>query len=243
MSADHEGLSFANPRINVRISKRAKYACLKVTPLGRVELVVPKHFNPHQIPDFIAQHQQWLEDILLRLRRQRGAYLDQMSPPVIELAAVDETWQVSYGVAKHPKVTERYDAQGNAQLWVMTAQETQQATALCKWLSQKAKYHLKMALDDICRETGLSYRKLTVRAQKTRWGSCSQQKNISLNRSLMFLPAPLLRYLLIHELCHTVHLNHSRAYWALVARWVPDYKKCERELNHYTSQIPLWAHP
>jgi len=57
----------------------------------------------------------------------------------------------------------------------------------------------------------------------------------------MFLPEELVRYLMIHELSHTVHLNHSRAFWSLVGRWAPHYQRYEKQLNQYSAQIPLWA--
>ena len=112
---------------------------------------------------------------------------------------------------------------------------------LSKWLARRAKSTLQSWLDEVSATTGLRYEKLCVRAQKTRWGSCSHRKHINLNRALMFLPEELVRYLMIHELSHTVHLNHSRAFWSLVARWAPHYQRYEKQLNQYSAQIPLWA--
>ena len=60
--------------------------------------------------------------------------------------------------------------------------------------------------------------------QRTRWGSCSNSGTISLNAALLFLEPPLVRYLFIHELCHLIALNHSRRFWAAVARYEPDYR-------------------
>jgi predicted metal-dependent hydrolase len=114
---------------------------------------------------------------------------------------------------------------------------------LRQWLGLRAKSSLQPWLKKVSTETGLVYHKVSVRAQKTRWGSCSNKKHINLNRALMFLPSELVRYLMIHELSHTVHLNHSRAFWTLVARWAPQYKHYETQLNQYSAQIPLWALP
>jgi predicted metal-dependent hydrolase len=59
----------------------------------------------------------------------------------------------------------------------------------------------------------------------------------------LFLPPRLVRYIMVHELCHTVHLNHSRRYWGLVSRFEPDYAACEAELRRAARHIPLWACP
>ena len=63
----------------------------------------------------------------------------------------------------------------------------------------------------------------------------------SLNAALMFLPSHLARYVLVHELCHTAHLNHSSRYWALVARHYPEYRTAEREMRRGRDYISRWA--
>jgi len=192
-----------------------------------------------------------------------------LRPLQVHLQAVNEIWQVNYGLRTKAGVGEYRRSGNDNQLWVWTPEENGHQTAffsqqpsqqptqqmssqtlenlsrhcLQQWLSMRAKSTLHPWLRQVSDETGLMYRKLCVRAQKTRWGSCSNQKHINLNRALMFLPAELVRYLMIHELSHTVHLNHSRAFWALVARWEPQYKKYEALLNQYSSRIPLWALP
>lgn len=66
--------------------------------------------------------------------------------------------------------------------------------------------------------------KISIKNQKTRWGSCSSLKNINLNWKLAFLPTDLCTYVIIHELCHLVHMNHSVKFWNCVEKYIPDYK-------------------
>jgi predicted metal-dependent hydrolase len=73
--------------------------------------------------------------------------------------------------------------------------------------------------------------RLTVKNQKTRWGSCSRQGNLNFNFKLIFLPPVLADYIIVHELCHLQELNHSQKFWALVAKTMPNYKLRRRDLK------------
>lgn len=77
----------------------------------------------------------------------------------------------------------------------------------------------------------LNYKRIAIRNQKSRWGSCSSQKNLNFNYRLGLLPAEMADYIIVHELCHLQEMNHSKRFWALVAKAVPDYKKQEKLLK------------
>jgi predicted metal-dependent hydrolase len=78
---------------------------------------------------------------------------------------------------------------------------------------------------------GFTYKKISIRNQKTRWGSCSKSGTISFNYKIALLPPLLADYIIVHELCHIGEMNHSRKFWALVARTIPDYTKLRAQLN------------
>jgi predicted metal-dependent hydrolase len=79
-----------------------------------------------------------------------------------------------------------------------------------------------------------------IRRQRTRWGSCSVKGTISLNVCGIFQEPDVLRYLLIHELSHTRHMNHSRRFWSLVESLEPDYRRLDRELLQGWQRVPGW---
>ena len=85
-----------------------------------------------------------------------------------------------------------------------------------------------------CEARGVTVGYVTVKDQKTRWGSCSAKGNVNFNYQLAFLPDELLDYVVIHELAHRRHMNHSRAFWAEVEKYCPDYLERREQLKEYS---------
>lgn len=78
---------------------------------------------------------------------------------------------------------------------------------------------------------GFEYNRISIRNQKTRWGSCSRKGNLNFNYKLLFLPQEQADYIIVHELCHLKELNHSKRFWDLVFHMVSDYKKLRKTLR------------
>lgn len=78
---------------------------------------------------------------------------------------------------------------------------------------------------------GVTFGRITIREQKTRWGSCSRQGNLNFNWRLILAPPPVIDYVIVHELAHRLHLNHSPAFWATVGRHLPDFARHRRWLK------------
>jgi predicted metal-dependent hydrolase len=113
--------------------------------------------------------------------------------------------------------------------------------ALHRWLLHAAHARLVPWLESVALQHGMSYARAQVRRQRTRWGSCSRSGTISINACLVFQPADVVRYLFVHELAHTVHLNHSRRFWRLVEKLEPGWQALDRELARGWRHVPHWA--
>jgi predicted metal-dependent hydrolase len=222
----------------VRESRRARRLAVRVHRTGRVEVVVPPRTSRATVSAFVSEHRDWIE-------ARRQAALRQKSPETpfpptqIALPGVYESWRVHLaGGAGRIRLRAGAD-----ELLVIAGDisSAQQLTeALRRWLMRRAQLVLADHLADCAREFGFSYRTLSVRRQKTRWGSCSARGTISLNCCILFQPPEVLRYLLIHELSHTRHMNHSRAFWATVSGCCPDYRKLDRQLLEGWRRVPSW---
>ena len=87
-------------------------------------------------------------------------------------------------------------------------------------------------VDRLVDEYGFSYNRISIRNQKTCWGSCSAKRNLNFNYKIIFLPESLQNYIIVHELCHLKEFNHSTQFWALVANILPSYPELRKELKN-----------
>jgi hypothetical protein len=101
----------------------------------------------------------------------------------------------------------------------------------------EAAERLKTLLSELARKHGFTYNQVSVRGQKARWGSCSGRNNISLNYKLIYLPAHLQEYVLLHELVHTIHKNHSKRFWQRLKTVCPRLDELRRELRRYDPRL------
>lgn len=95
---------------------------------------------------------------------------------------------------------------------------------IIKWYKEQAKKIFKIRLDYYSQKYGFEYKKMSVKEQRTRWGSCSTRGNINLNWRLLFAPLDVIDHVIIHELCHLKHHNHSKAFWREIESIQPDYE-------------------
>jgi predicted metal-dependent hydrolase len=107
-------------------------------------------------------------------------------------------------------------------------------------LTARAHELLAPQLQELAVLMGVSFQRLQIRRQRTRWGSCSTRGTISLNCCLLFQRPQVVRYLLVHELAHLRHMNHGERFWSLVERFEPHWRALDRELSQGWSQVPGW---
>lgn len=228
----------ADDRWTVRVSGRARRLSVRVYPGGRVEVVVPPGASPAAVQKFIGTHRQWIHRRVADL--STAAALDDSRPPSIKLPAIGRHYAVEYEHAGESPA--RVRVVGENMLVVSGPLHDDRATAalLRGWLADLAHQQLGAQLAKVAEKCGFRYRRAQVRRQRTRWGSCSASGTISLNVCLLFLRPAVVRYLLVHELCHTRHMNHSAKFWALVESFEPDYGALDQELLRGWQSVPGW---
>lgn len=223
----------------LRRSSRARRLALRVFPHGLVEVVAPLRAGRRSIEDFVREHAEWID-------RVRGGYRAQQADPglllprEIHLAALAECWTVTCTTGSARIRSE--PATGGGSITLRGPDDDQwRRQRLRAWLMGRARATLVPWLAAVSAETGLAHAGVSVRRQRSRWGSCSARGTISLNCALLFVPPALVRHLFLHELAHTRHLNHSRAFWRLLAELQPDFELREQQLGAAWRSVPAWV--
>ena len=232
MPKTQSGLQYA-----VRESSRAKRVIIKVRPSSGLEVVVPSGFPQERLPEILDKRAEWISAQQKKFQALKRA----LRPKRIALTAIGQTWTVQYieKPGKHVSIEERDDMtlilRGQVDDLKLVVK------ALNDWLHKQARSRLAKQLSELSNELSVPFNKLTVRRQKTLWGSCSAKKNINLNRNLLFLPSTMVRYVLIHELCHIQQLNHSNEFWSLLEKRVKNSRSMSAKAKQAGSKVPVWA--
>ena len=221
-----------------RRSRRARRLSMRVFPHGTVEVVVPQRIAAAEVQAFVTSNQAWIDRARNEMA-QLGCASDLSPPRSIEFAFRPQKFQVSYVTAGSRSHLEQRPA---GKLRVHQSSDDAVATrrVLRRWVASRAADLLVPDMQRLARSTGLHPSGIRIGRQRSRWGSCSSAGRINLNCALLFVQPALVEYLMIHELCHLKHLNHSGRFWKLVEKHLPDYRWREAELSKSWTQVPGW---
>jgi len=213
---------------STRVSTRARRIRVIVDHDGAVEVVLPRRCTRADAERAVEELRPWIlarlgdvNAVRERLGRRAGTvpYLGE------ELTLVPERGRA------------RVHRRGSQLLVPLDA--TAQAEALERWYRRQARVEIEPMLDACVAALGVSYSALTIRNQRTRWGSCSSTGAMSFNWRLLLAPPAVLDYVVWHEACHLVVMDHSPRFWALVAQHLPGYREPQRWLRQYGSGLQL----
>jgi len=213
-------------RYRVRRSARARRVRVTVDPTGAIEVTLPRKASERQAAEAVRELRPWIErrrKALARaateIARRPGTlpYLGQ------ELRLVPERGR------------ERVHRRGDALL----VPEGDASEALERWYRRAARAEIAPRLDAAVARAGTSYAGLTIRAQRTRWASCSSSGAMSFNWRLLLAPVAVLDYVVEHEVCHLEVADHSPRFWGLLESRVPDWRAHAAWLRRYGSTLVL----
>lgn len=220
--------------IIVRRSAQARSVRLKVLPGGGLVASLPKFAPLFLVKSMLKSSREEIRKLLSQYALSSQYHPDMLigkSHRIQLLPAATTHTTVTY---KKPFIELQLAADESYQL---PAVQNQLRTAVATALRIEAKAYLPRRLEHLATQTGLGYSKIRFAHASSRWGSCSSSGTISLNIALMKLPFELIDYVLLHELCHTAHMNHSLQFWGLLERYDPGYKVHKKALKSFQPHI------
>lgn len=224
----------------IRESQRAKRISLRIKTPKTVTLTIPYKSSVKKALQFASEHEGWvakkLSDAKEKLPEAHPIITSEsdFSTKFHQFIFVPHEKRDNF-IRIHSKETRIY----YPQTLVQSSDEVQSLVqfALRETYRYEAKSYLPTRLKELASQHKFNYNKVSIRDSKGRWGSCSGQKNISLSLSLMKLPYHLIDYILLHELCHTVEMNHSERFHALLNKVSGGQSKVlNREVKSYNIQ-------
>jgi predicted metal-dependent hydrolase len=222
-------------------SHRARNYRLTLRRDGTAVATIPIRGSEREAMRFVEQHREWLERARDRQRRRPRAadvwaigtfvlWRGQMTE--IRVAATNTPWPTA-GAAGRPKVCLAADVFQVAKL------EGDLRPTLEAHFARRAKVELPARTWELAAVTGVDVKLVTVRNQRSRWGSCSLNGTISLNWRLVQTPEFVRDYIIYHELMHLREMNHSERFWARVAEVCPDWQEAERWIRRNGALVGL----
>ena len=226
---------------------RRRHVHVLVNEHGDLEVRAPWRYSLAEARSAVNEHGAWVLD---QIRRQRARL--QLRPQLISgsrLPLLDEHLELRFQHAAQGNLFSDPGAGGpgrvyrdGRRLWVVLSAlgDAGRVRGLLEtWYRRQAREILPQRMQPLARKLGVEYGRISIRAQRTRWGSCSPGGAISLNWRLLLLPEPLCDYVLAHELSHLREMNHSPRFWAQVARVIPDYQARRRQLRKLSRPLAL----
>lgn len=202
----------------LRISSRSRHIKIRVEHPDKVVVSAPPRTPQRMIDQFVAQSESWISTQLAKLKHKQ-----QFGETADTLTIFGITYQKQITLASDRPIG---IAIINKILTVNPVQLTDASTAaeIKRFLKSTAEKYIMPRTQQLAKTMGIAYGSITLRAQKTRWGSCSSQGNLNFNWRLVHCPTPVIDYVIIHELAHRRHMNHSDRFWQLVAQYDPEHR-------------------
>lgn len=230
----------ALPEYRVRRSARARHVNLTINPIDGLVVVVPQGFDERMIPALIREQRDWIDERLARLAAA-GKRQPWTRPAEVTLAAAGQSWRIEYVATAAHHVRIDTGAGQNLRIRGNVGDEIELRKALRRWLKRQARSILVPRLQTLASQHALRFTGVSIRHQRSRWGSCSMNGTINLNAKLAFLVPPLVDHVLLHELCHLVYRDHGPDFQHMLNRLDPQQRRHRLALHQVWANIPDWA--
>ena len=203
------------------IRKKRKTLAIKISLEGEVIVYAPHRASLRSVESLLAEKEEWV-------RRTRSRILEGLNQERDKVTFLGRKYNMSVIEGGAKKAAIEFDG---SEFRIYCREAGDAKGVLYGWYKEKLLKIVTARIGELSSSLGVKPGKIGVRAQKTIWGSCSYDNNISINMKLALAPPEIIDYILVHELCHIKHKNHSSDFWLAVESAMPDYKERRRWLK------------
>ena len=229
----------------IRYSPRARSARLRIGAREGLVIVVPAGLQPDRVQQIVCGKRDWIAARLADLDAVRHLIPQPIAvrPQAFDLPALAEAWRVEYRQMRRTTVGAKTDQPGRIVVFGAIDDVEACHAALRRWLARRASEALPSWIEGLAAQFGHKPSSVSIKNQRTRWGSCAGSGRVSLNCKLLFLPRDLVRYVMVHELCHLIEPNHSHRFWDHVRAQERLADASHGHMRDAWKLVPAWAQP
>lgn len=225
---------------------RRRHVHIFVNREGTIEVRAPWRFSLPKARNLLGENAEWvlrtLENARAKIARRPRLVTGARLPCLDESLRLDVRAQAQIGLFDDDARPRRGRVERRGPVLRVSATslgDGELRSLIERWYRAEAAAHFARRVEHYAPLLGVRPSKVTIRGQRSRWGSCSAKGTLSLNWRLMLAPGELADYVLVHELCHLRHLDHSPCFWAMVGGVIPDYRRRRRRLDALQDHLPL----
>ena len=225
---------------------RRRHVHIFVDREGTIEVRAPWRFSLSRARALLGENAEWvlrtLESVRARIARRPPLVTGARLPYLDESLRLDVRPRAQIGLFDDDARPRRGRVERRGPVLRVSATslgDDALRSLIERWYRAEAAAHFARRVEHYAPRLGVRPSKVTIRGQHSRWGSCSAKGTVSLNWRLMLAPGELADYVVVHELCHLRHLDHSPRFWAMVGGVIPDYRRRRRRLNALQDHLPL----
>jgi predicted metal-dependent hydrolase len=231
ITLDRQTISYTLKR-----SYKAKLIWLNIKRKTGLTVTIPCSYEIENLPEYLTINSKWI-------LRNLDKYCHEQ--PALQVMNIRPANTISYLGKFIPIMHKRKNSgqtalkleQNNLIISHNSTSKYLSSVELEQWYRLQASKLIKNKVEIFSQQMGLTYNRVVIRDQKSRWGSCSYRKNLNFNWRLIMAPEPVLDYVVLHELCHLKEMSHSKSFWSLLGSYCPRWHELRNWLDNHCIEL------
>ena len=225
-----------NSPVTYRTHSRSRRVNIRINQQGEIIVTYPKYVSRQTARHFLSQSQSWIDKQLDKINQTKHTY----GLSVGKIMLLGDLYQTITILVKTNKQERLICRPFILELHTTKTNPIYQSTQLSAWMKQQAKLYFPPIVNHWSTHTGWQPKQVRITTMTSRWGSCSAASCLNLNSFLYQAPPSVIEYVILHELTHIAHPNHSPRFWHALARHCPDYQLHRKWLRLNNRQLLGW---